>query len=225
MVSLLYGAGLRLLECCRLRVKDVDLARSQIVVRGGKGDKDRVVMLPRALRPALEKQLQARRQLHERDRAAGPVWVNLPHALARKYPSAAGELGWQYVFASRQKSRDPRTGNTGRHHVHEGAVQRAVHLAVQQTGLTKRISCHTFRHSFATHLLERGIDIRTVQELLGHKDVSTTMIYTHVMAKGPAGTPSPLDWLDELRQAEVEAAVTATQALAGAGHLMPVGSC
>jgi len=216
MTQILYGAELRLLECCRLRVKDVDLARAQILVRQGKGDKDRIVMLPRALRPALERQAQARRQLHERDLGRGLAYVFLPDALARKYPSAARELGWQYLFASRQLSRDPRTGKVGRHHVHENALQRAVTEAVRSTGLTKRISCHTLRHSFATHLLERGVDIRTVQELLGHQDVNTTMIYTHVMEKGVAGTPSPLDSLVEVTPEEIQAAVQATRNLESA---------
>jgi integron integrase len=213
MAGLMYGTGMRLLECCRLRVKDVDWQRNQLMVRQGKGDKDRVVMLPRALKPALEQQAAARRAQHEKDLARGIAHVPLPDALERKYPGAVRELGWQFLFASRQLSRDPRSGKIGRFHIHEGALQRAVTEAVRATGLTKRISSHTFRHSFATHLLERGVDIRTVQELLGHKDVSTTMIYTHVMIKGAAGTASPLDYLDEVTADEMTAAVTATRGL------------
>jgi integron integrase len=212
---LMYGAGLRVLECLRLRVKDVEWDRGELVVRQGKGDKDRVVMLPRSLRPELEKQLQERRVLHERDLCRGIAYVPLPAALARKYPQAVQELGWQFVFASRQLSRDPRSGRLGRHHVHENALQRAVAQAVRSTGFTKRISCHTFRHSFATHLLERGCNLRTVQQLLGHKDVSTTMIYTHVMEQGVAGVASPLDDLDPVTPAEMAAALAATRALGG----------
>jgi integron integrase len=220
-VELLYGAGLRKMECLRLRVHDVDLQRHQILVRGGKGDKDRVVMLPRKLRPALAEQVECRATVHARDLARGVAWVELPHALARKYPNAPRELGWQFLLASRQLSRDPRSGHTGRHHLHEGALQRAVADAVRKTGLTKPISAHTFRHSFATHLLEMGYDIRTVQLLLGHKDVSTTMIYTHVMEQGVAGVRSPLDLLDELADDEVQAAVQATRRLAGPTSAAP----
>jgi integron integrase len=215
MARLLYGAGLRLFECTGLRVKDVDLERHQILVRQGKGDKDRVVMLPRALRSPLTQQLEERRAVHQKDLARGIAQVPLPDALARKYPNAVRELGWQFLFASRQLSRDPRTGNIGRFHVHDSALQRAVTTAVRKVGLTKRASCHTFRHSFATHLLERGIDIRTVQELLGHKSLETTMIYTHVMARGAAATPSPLDYLDEVTPAEIDAALAAGRGLAG----------
>jgi integron integrase len=215
MGRLMYGTGMRLMECCRLRVKDVDWQRSQIIVRQGKGDKDRVVMLPKALRASLDEQLQSRRAVHDRDLARGIAHVPLPDALERKYPNAVKELGWQFLFASRQLSRDPRSGKIGRHHVHENALQRAVTVAVRRLGLVKRVSCHTFRHSFATHLLERGVDIRTVQELLGHKDVSTTMIYTHVMDKGVSRTASPLDFLDELTTEEMAAAVAATRQCAG----------
>jgi integron integrase len=210
---LLYGAGLRIMECLRLRVHDLDFDRGQVLVRGGKGDTDRVVMLPRPLRQPLRDQVERRRAVHERDLQRGPVWVPLPHALERKYPSAAGQLGWQFLFASRQLSRDPRTGNTGRHHLHEAALQRAVTAAVRAAGLTKPISPHTFRHSFATHLLEMGYDVRTVQQLLGHKDVSTTMVYTHVMRQGAAGVRSPLELLDGLSADEVNAALDATRRL------------
>ena len=215
MVSLLYGAGLRLLECCRLRVQDVDLARGQLLVRGGKGDKDRVVPLPRSLRAELGQRVEARRLLLQQDLAQGVDWVELPNALARKYPGAVRQLAWQFLFAGSRLSRDPRTGNRGRHHVHESLVRRAVGEARARAGIVKRVSPHVFRHSFATHLLERGIDIRTVQQLLGHKDLETTMIYTHVTEQGVANTPSPLDWLDELHPAEVCAAIDATRALNG----------
>jgi integron integrase len=214
--GVLYGAGLRKMECLRLRVHDLDFERGQILVRGGKGDKDRVVMLPRPLRQALLDQLQRRRAVHDQDLRRGLGWVPLPHALARKYPAAPRELGWQFFFASRQTSRDPRSGNVGRHHLHEGALQRAIAGAVRQVGLTRPVSAHTFRHSFATHLLEMGYDIRTVQQLLGHRDVSTTMIYTHVMRQGVAGVRSPLELLGELSAEEVHAALDATHRLTAA---------
>jgi integron integrase len=193
MGRLMYGAGLRLMECCRLRMKDVDLARGQLTIRAGKGDKDRYVMLPLAAREPLTGQMQWRSRLHATDLARGFGRVAMPTALDRKFPNADHELAWQFVFASTKLSHDPRSGEIGRHHVHESAVQRAVTTAVRTLGWTKRATCHTLRHSFATHLLEMGQDIRTVQELLGHKDVSTTMIYTHVMEKAASRVQSPLD--------------------------------
>jgi integron integrase len=195
MGVLLYGAGLRLLECCRLRVKDVDFAANYIVVRSGKGDRDRVAPLPVAVLPALQRQVARVRSLHDRDVRAGAGWVELPYALGRKYPNAGRELAWQWVFPASRMYREPETDQRRRHHLHETVVQRAVYLAVRAAGLTKPATCHTFRHSFATHLLEDGYDIRTVQELLGHRDVRTTMVYTHVLNRGPAGVRSPLDAL------------------------------
>jgi integrase len=173
-------------------------------------------MLPRTLKPALEKHLAARKEVYERDARRGVAWVPLPNALARKYPSAPREWGWQFCFASRQLSRDPRSGNIGRYHIFEGGLGRAIKEAVRKAGLTKHITAHTFRHSFATHLLEMGYDIRTVQTLLGHQDVETTMIYTHVMQKGVAGVTSPLDVLGATPE-EVQAAVEATRRLVGTG--------
>ena len=193
MALLLYGSGLRLMEAVRLRVKDVDFDYRQIVVRDGKGAKDRVTPLPeRAVEP-LRRQIAHVKRLHARDMEAGYGEVYLPNALASKYPNASVELAWQYVFSSEQLSRDPRSGSTRRHHVSEKGLQRAVKNAVRAADVHKKASCHTFRHSFATHLLERGSDIRTVQELLGHKDVRTTMIYTHVLKRGGRGVVSPLD--------------------------------
>jgi integron integrase len=193
MAQLMYGSGLRLMECCRLRVKDIDLARGQLTVRGGKGDKDRFVMLPTSARADLERQMDWRRALHEQDLARGHGRVEMPTALDRKFPGADHQLSWQFIFASTKLSRCPRTQRIGRHHVHEAAVQRAVANAVRRLKWSKRATCHTLRHSFATHLLEMGQDIRTVQELLGHNDVSTTMIYTHVMEKAATRVRSPLD--------------------------------
>jgi integron integrase len=211
MARLLYGCGLRLMECCALRVKDVQIPRGQIVVRGGKGNKDRVVMLPRSVRADLERQLAWRRQLHERDLVRGVARVDLPEALERKYPRAAQELGWQFVFASRQLSHCPRTGRMGRHYVYPSSLQRAVAQAGRAAGLSLAIHCHTFRHSFATHLVERGIDLRTIQVLLGHESLDTTMIYTHVARKGPAGVASPLDLLNDWQREDADAAVAATR--------------
>jgi len=195
MCQLMYGSGLRLMECCRLRVKDIDLERGQLTVRGGKGDKDRFVMLPAGTKPELAQVLEWRRQLHEQDLARGFGRVEMPTALDRKLPRADHQLAWQFVFASGKLSRCPRTGRIGRHHVHQGGVQRAVTTTARSLRWTKRVTCHTLRHSFATHLLEMGQNLRTVQELLGHNDVSTTMIYTHVMEKAAARVRSPLDGL------------------------------
>ena len=193
MAILLYGAGLRLLECAHLRVKDVDFAANQIVVRAGKGDRDRVTMLPGAVKADLARHLEFVKTQHETDLQRGAGWVELPWALARKYPNAGREWGWQWVFPATRIYVDRVTGQRRRHHLHESVLQRAVKDAVRAAGIPKRASCHTFRHSFATHLLEDGHDIRTVQELLGHRDVSTTMIYTHVLNRGPAGVRSPAD--------------------------------
>jgi integron integrase len=195
MASLLYGAGLRLLECLRLRVKDVDFSSHQIIVRAGKGNKDRRTMLPAAVKEPLAAHLEHVRQRHQHDLAQGLGRVYVPDALHRKYPNANSEWGWQWVFPASQISLDPRSGEQRRHHVHESVLQRAVKAAASTTGLTRGANCHTLRHSFATHLLEDGYDIRTIQELLGHRDVKTTMIYTHVLNRGGKGVYSPMDRL------------------------------
>lgn len=195
VVGLLYGSGMRLMEAVRLRIKDVDLTRKEILIRDGKGGKDRVTMLPAALLLPLTAQIEAARSMHEFDLAQGRGAVWLPNALATKFPAAATSFGWQYVFPAKDLSTDPRTGKVGRHHMDERRIQRGVKQAVAQAGIYKPATPHTLRHSFATHLLESGYDIRTVQELLGHSDVATTMIYTHVLNKGGRGVVSPLDGL------------------------------
>ncbi len=193
MASLLYGSGLRLMECLRLRVKDVDVARNEITVREGKGAKDRRTVLPASLREALLRQIEDSRVLHRLDLDEGFGSVSLPYALARKYPNASTELGWQYMFPATRRAIDPRDGKEKRHHLDEKVLQRAVSSAAKAAGIKKPVSPHTLRHSFATHLLEAGADIRTIQELMGHKDVATTQIYTHVLNRGAGGVVSPLD--------------------------------
>ena len=193
MAQLLYGSGLRLMECLRLRIKDIDIPKQQITVRQGKGGKDRVTMLPILCVPALQQQLAHSRRVHAQDLAEGYGAVELPDALARKYPNAATSLAWQYVFPAAQRSRDRRSGEIRRHHMLEDNLQRAMRLAITQAGITKHVGCQILRHSFATHLIEDGYDIRTVQELLGHRDVRTTQIYVHVLNLGGRGVRSPLD--------------------------------
>jgi integron integrase len=193
VARLLYGTGLRLMEGLRLRVKDVDFARNEIVVRDGKGGKDRHTVLPRSLVEALSAEVDRARVLHAQDLALGAGTTWLPHALARKYTRANREFGWQYVFPATQLSRDPRTGVLRRHHLDDAMFSRALKRASVRAGIVKPVSAHTLRHSFATHMIEGGYDIRTVQELLGHKDVATTQIYTHVLNRGTGGVLSPLD--------------------------------
>ncbi|MBM5786172.1 MAG: integron integrase [Cyanobacteria bacterium M_surface_10_m2_119] len=193
VVGLLYGSGLRLMEALRLRVKDLDLQRMEITVRDGKGGKDRLTVLPQSLVLPLQGHLLRVRSLHQSDLAAGWGQVLMPYALVRKYPNANREWACQWVFPQQNRWRDKESGAQGRHHLDPSLIQKAVKRAVTEAGVTKQASCHTFRHSFATHLLERGQDIRTIQELLGHKDVSTTMIYTHVLNRGPLGVRSPAD--------------------------------
>lgn len=195
ILRLLYGTGLRQMECLRLRVKDVDLDRKVLMVRDGKGGKDRQVMLPQALHAEITGHVERLRSLWEADRAAYLPGVMLPEALAIKYPNAGKELAWQWLFPSKQIGMDPERGIERRHHLHENALTSALKVAREKSGITKKTGCHTLRHSFATHLLEDGTDIRTVQDLLGHKSVETTQIYTHVMAGGGTGTRSPLDGL------------------------------
>jgi integron integrase len=193
MVMLLYGAGLRLNECLELRVKDIDFENRIITIRGGKGDKDRVTILPESVFESLKQHIDTVVQIHQRDIQSGYDSVYLPNALERKYPNAGKQIGWHYLFPAREYSTDPRTGIVRRHHLHEIALQRAVKTAIMKAGIRKPGGCHTFRHSFATHLLEDGVNIRTVQELLGHTNVETTMIYTHVMDKRKVGIKSPAD--------------------------------
>ena len=193
MANLLYGSGLRLMECVRLRVKDLDFHYNQITVRSGKGEKDRVTILPQAVKGHLTRHLAKVRLLHEEDLLEGFGEVYLPYALERKYPNAAKAWGWQFVFPASKRSVDPRSGKHRRHHISEDMLQRAVRKAIRQAGIAKPGNCHTFRHSFATHLIEEGYDIRTVQELLGHSDVRTTMIYTHVLNRGGRAVKSPVD--------------------------------
>jgi integron integrase len=195
MASLMYGAGLRLMECLRLRVQDIDFFRNEILVRDGKGAKDRVTMLPLSLKTPLQNHLQKVKAIHEKDLRDGYGRVTLPDALDRKYPTASREWRWQWVFPQEHRWKNPKTGEEGRHHVDESILQKAFKQAVEKAGLTKRATCHTLRHSFATHLLGDGYDIRTVQELLGHKDVKTTMIYTHVLNRGGKAVCSPVDTL------------------------------
>ena len=193
MASLLYGSGLRLMECLRSRVHDVDCVRRQMIVRGAKGGEDRRTLLPESLAGPITRQVGRVRAIHEIDLNQGFGEVYLPHALQRKYPNAARAFGWQYLYPSHKLATDPRSKKIRRHHIGEQALQRAVKQAVRDAGLNKHASCHSLRHPFATDLIERGYDIRTVQELLGHKDVSTTMIYTHVLDRGGRGVLSPLD--------------------------------
>lgn len=193
VVQVLYGSGLRLAEAQQLRVKDVDFGQRQLAIRNSKGMESRLTMLPETLVEPLQEHLLWVKRQHQQDLEQGYGSVYLPFALERKYPNAEREWSWQFVFPAERLSEDPRSGITRRHHLHESGLQRAIKQAVQKTGIPKRVSCHTFRHSFATHLLQNGYDIRTVQELLGHKDVKTTMIYTHVMNKGGRGVRSPLD--------------------------------
>jgi integron integrase len=213
MTALLYGSGLRQIECLSLRVKDIDFAYPQIIVRDGKGARDRATMLPENLVQPLQGHLGKVRLLHGRDRKEGYGQVWLPHALARKYPRAGYEWGWQFVFPSGSRSADPESGVVRRHHVHPDTLARAVRRAARAAGIVKPVSCHALRHSFATHLLERGYDIRTVQELLGHSDVSTTMIYTHVMNKGARAVRSPFDRLEERAGQYVVAQLAPARAL------------
>lgn len=193
MAKILYGGGLRLTECLRLRVKDIDFGNHQIIVRDGKGEDDRFTVLPDSLIPELERHLEYVRLLHQRDLNAGYGEVYLPYALSRKYPKAAREWTWQYLFPALSRSTDPISKKTMRHHADPSVLQKAIRQAAKAAGIDKQVSPHTFRHSFATHLLQNGYDIRTVQELLGHKDVKTTMIYTHVLQRGGLAVKSPLD--------------------------------
>lgn len=193
MANLIYGSGVRLLECCRVRVKDLDLERRELTVRDGKGEKDRMTMLPESLLKSLASHLRRVRAQHQRDLELGTGFVELPYALAKKYPNAAREWGWQWVFPATRHYSHRESGQRRRHFLHESALQRAVRHAVLASGIAKPASSHSFRHSFATHLIEDGYDIRTIQELLGREDIATTMIYVHVLNRGGRGVRSPLD--------------------------------
>jgi len=195
IVMIMYGSGLRLMECLRLRIKDIDFLSNQIIIRDGKGNKDRITMLPEVVNAPLKEHLKRVWKIHQLDLKDGFGRVYLPYALSRKYPNASREWNWQYVFPASKRFRNLGTGEQGRHYIHETAIQKSVKKAIRDAGIVKHASCHTFRHSFATHLLEDGYDIRTVQELLGHKDVRTTMIYTHVLNRGVRGVLSPADRL------------------------------
>jgi len=195
MVGLMYGSGLRLKECLRLRVMDVDFSRGELFVRNAKGGKDRVTVLPEALQPALENLISIAKNYFQTDQKAGVTYIELPYALIRKYPNAEKEFKWRFIFAANNISIDPRTNRKGRYHIHPSSIRKAVKQATTKAGLMKHATCHSFRHSFATHLLENGYDIRTVQELLGHSHVNTTMIYTHVLNRGGRGVKSPIDTL------------------------------
>ena len=193
MASIMYGSGLRLAECLRLRVQDIDFEANTILVRDGKGSKDRVTMLPSNLKAPVKKHIARVRKIHEKDLSDGWGAVQLPYALERKYPNAASDWGWQWVFPQKYRWIDNKTGKQGSHHIDASIIQKAFKSAVREAGIVKHATCHTLRHSFATHLIEKGYDIRTVQEFLGHKDVKTTMIYTHILNRGPAGVQSPID--------------------------------
>ena len=195
MGNILYGSGLRLMECLRLRVQDIDFENNQIIVRNGKGGKDRVTMLPFLVKDALKAKLEDIKKLHIKDLKNGYGKVYLPYALERKYPNANTEFKWQYLFPAGNLSIDPMDGVMRRHHLNESIIQKAVKEAIKKAGINKSAGCHTLRHSFATHLLENGTDIRTIQELLGHSSIDTTMIYTHVIKQGPFGIKSPADIL------------------------------